>query len=83
MCKDSAANCNEVSFPPIVVASGYFGYVGCTWLLLVLFGLLVVAAMSVLVATRFLLYVFFEWGGTKSTRYCGHFWPIVQAPDGR
>jgi hypothetical protein len=23
------------------------------------------------------------WGGTKSTRYCGHFWPIVQAPDGR
>jgi hypothetical protein len=23
------------------------------------------------------------WGGTKSTRYCGHFWPIVQAPDDR
>jgi hypothetical protein len=22
-------------------------------------------------------------GGTKSTRYCGHFWPIVQAPDDR
>jgi hypothetical protein len=18
----------------------------------------------------------FQWGGTKSTRYCGHFWPI-------
>jgi hypothetical protein len=38
--KDSAAYCNAVSFPPIVVASGYFGYVGyhqmflcCTWLL--------------------------------------------------
>jgi hypothetical protein len=22
-------------------------------------------------------------GGTKSTKYCGHFWPIVQAPDHR
>jgi hypothetical protein len=21
---------------------------------------------------------FFEWGGTYVTRYCGHFWPIVQ-----
>jgi hypothetical protein len=28
MVKDSAAYCNEVFFPPIVVASGYFGYVG-------------------------------------------------------
>jgi hypothetical protein len=27
--------------------------------------------------------VFFWWGGTKSTRYCGHFWPTVQAPDDR
>jgi hypothetical protein len=26
---------------------------------------------------------FFWCGGTKSTRYCGHFWPIVQAPDDR
>jgi hypothetical protein len=26
---------------------------------------------------------FFWWGGTKSTRYCGHFWPIVQALDDR
>jgi hypothetical protein len=26
---------------------------------------------------------FFLWGGTKSTRYCGHFWPIVQTPDDR
>jgi hypothetical protein len=25
----------------------------------------------------------FLWGGTKSTRYCGHFWPIVQSPDDR
>jgi hypothetical protein len=23
---------------------------------------------------------YYWWGGTKSTRYCGHFWPIVQAP---
>jgi hypothetical protein len=43
MVKDSAVHCNAVFFPSIVVASGYFGYVGCTWLLLVLFGLLVVA----------------------------------------
>jgi hypothetical protein len=30
-------------------------------------------------------YYFFIIGGvgTKSTRYCGHFWPIVQAPDDR
>jgi hypothetical protein len=21
---------------------------------------------------------FFSWGGTYVTRYCGHFWPIVQ-----
>jgi hypothetical protein len=26
--KDSAAQCNAVFFPPIVVAPGYFGYVG-------------------------------------------------------
>jgi hypothetical protein len=26
--KDSAAHCSAVFFPPIVVASGYFGYVG-------------------------------------------------------
>jgi hypothetical protein len=26
---------------------------------------------------------FFKWGGTKSTRYWGHFWPVVQAPDDR
>jgi hypothetical protein len=28
MVKDSAAHCNEVLFPPIVVASGYFGLCG-------------------------------------------------------
>jgi hypothetical protein len=28
MFKDSAAHCNAASFPPIVAASGYFGYVG-------------------------------------------------------
>jgi hypothetical protein len=26
--KDSAATCNAVFFPPIVVVSSYFGYVG-------------------------------------------------------
>jgi hypothetical protein len=35
MLKDSAAHYNAGFFPPIEVASGYFGYVGCTWLLLV------------------------------------------------
>jgi hypothetical protein len=40
--KDSVAHCNVVFFLPTVVASGYFGYVGCTWLVLVLFALLVV-----------------------------------------
>jgi hypothetical protein len=34
MVKDSAAHCNAAFFPPIVVVSGYFGYIGCTWLLL-------------------------------------------------
>jgi hypothetical protein len=29
------------------------------------------------------LHVFFLWGVTKSTRYCGHFWLIVPAPDDR
>jgi hypothetical protein len=28
MVEDSAAHCNEVFFPPIVVASGYSGYMG-------------------------------------------------------
>jgi hypothetical protein len=28
MVKDSAAHCNAVFFPPIVVAFGYFGYFG-------------------------------------------------------
>jgi hypothetical protein len=32
---------------------------------------------------RTLCFFLFLWGGTKSTRYCGHFWPIVQAPDDR
>jgi hypothetical protein len=31
----------------------------------------------------FLLLLLVGWGGTKSTRYCGHFWHIVQAPDDR
>jgi hypothetical protein len=29
MVMDSAAHCNAVLFPPIVAASGCFGYVGC------------------------------------------------------
>jgi hypothetical protein len=40
--KASAAHCNAIFFLSILVASVIFGYVGCTWLLLVLFGLLVV-----------------------------------------
>jgi hypothetical protein len=28
-------------------------------------------------------YYYYYWGGTKSSRYCGHFWPIVQAPNDR
>jgi hypothetical protein len=35
------------------------------------------------VAGEGLLRILFLWGVTKSTRYCGHFWPIVQAPDNR
>jgi hypothetical protein len=41
----------------IVFDSGYFGYVGCMWLLLVLFGLLVVAAFNVLAGAGVLLCV--------------------------
>jgi hypothetical protein len=43
--KDSAAHSNVAT---AVVATGYFGYVGCKWLLLVLFCLLVVAVLNVL-----------------------------------
>jgi hypothetical protein len=63
-----AVHCNAVFFHPIVVASGYyFGYMvtisfiwlflGCTWLLLVLFGLLVVAPLNVLARAGVLLCV--------------------------
>jgi hypothetical protein len=47
--KDSAAHCDAVFFPPIVlvVASGYFGYVDSMWLLLVLLDLLLVAVFTV------------------------------------
>jgi hypothetical protein len=41
--KDFAAHCNEVFFPPIAVASGYFGYVGCHKFYLGVLGLHVVA----------------------------------------
>jgi hypothetical protein len=41
--QDSTAHCNAVFFPPIVI----FGFAGCTWLLWILFGLVVVAAFSV------------------------------------
>jgi hypothetical protein len=50
MVKDSAAHCNAGFFPPIVVASDCFGYIlvslGCMWLLLVLYDLLVVSRAS-------------------------------------
>jgi hypothetical protein len=42
MVKDSAAHCNAVFFPPIVVASRYFGYVGYHLFYLGVFGLHVV-----------------------------------------
>jgi hypothetical protein len=32
---DSSSQCNVVFFPHILVTSGCFGYVGCTWLFLV------------------------------------------------
>jgi hypothetical protein len=67
--KDSAAHCNAVFFPPTVVASGYFGYVGSTWLLLVLFGLLVVAALTVLAEAGFLLCV----GRPSQIEWCSIF----------
>jgi hypothetical protein len=40
--KNSAAHCNAVLFPPIVVASGDFGYVGYHQFYLSVFGLHVV-----------------------------------------
>jgi hypothetical protein len=46
--KRYAARCIAVFLLPIVVASGWFGYVGCTWLPLVLFSFLIVTASSVL-----------------------------------
>jgi hypothetical protein len=39
----------------VAIAACCFGYVGCTWLFLILFGLLVVAALSVLVEAEVLL----------------------------
>jgi hypothetical protein len=52
MVKVSAAYCNAVLFPPIVVAADYLGYVwvslGCTWLLLFFNVLPVAAAVNVL-----------------------------------
>jgi hypothetical protein len=30
-----------------------------------------------------IIFYYYLWGGTRSTRYCGHFWPILQAPDDR
>jgi hypothetical protein len=43
MVQDSSAHCNVVFFPPIVVASGYFGYVGYHWFYFGVLGLHVVA----------------------------------------
>jgi hypothetical protein len=44
MVKDSAAHCNAVFFPPIVVASGYFGYMGYHQFYLGVLGLHVVVS---------------------------------------
>jgi hypothetical protein len=64
MVTDSAAHCNAVFFPPTVVASGYFGYVGyhqfylgVLGLQVIACGLLVVAALNVLAGTGILLCV--------------------------
>jgi hypothetical protein len=56
LVKVLAAHCNVVLFSPILDASGYFGYVGyqsfilmslgCMWLLLILYGLLVLSRPS-------------------------------------
>jgi hypothetical protein len=45
--QESAARCNAVYISLIAIASGY-GYVGCLWLIFILFLLLVVAALNVL-----------------------------------
>jgi hypothetical protein len=53
--QDSAAHCNAVFFLLLLLPLVIFGYVGCTWLFLILFGLLVVAALNVLVGAGVLL----------------------------
>jgi hypothetical protein len=67
MVKDSAAHCDAIFSPSIVVASGYFGnvgyhqfYLGVLGLQVVafhLFGLFVVATLNVLAGARVLLCV--------------------------
>jgi hypothetical protein len=27
--------------------------------------------------------IFYYWGETESSWYCGHYWPVVPAPDDR
>jgi hypothetical protein len=46
MVKDSAAHCNAVLFPSILVASGYSGYVGYHQFYLGVLGLHVVAFLQ-------------------------------------
>jgi hypothetical protein len=46
MVKDSAAHCSTGFFPPTVVASGYFGYVGYHQFYLGVLGLQVVAFLQ-------------------------------------
>jgi hypothetical protein len=55
--RDSAAHCNAVSFPPIVVAYGCFVYVDCMCLFLVLFGLFVAGVLNILAGAGVLLFV--------------------------
>jgi uncharacterized membrane protein len=47
MVRDSAAHCNAVFFPPIVVAASYFGYVGYHQFYLGVLGLHMVALLFV------------------------------------
>jgi hypothetical protein len=53
---DSAVHFNAVFFLLLLLPLVIIDYVGCTWLLLIFFGLLVVAALGVPVGAGVLLY---------------------------
>jgi hypothetical protein len=53
--QECAAHCNAVFFPLLLLPHVIFGYVGYTWLFMILFSLMVVAALSVFVGAGVLL----------------------------